>query len=608
MKYDFSGWATKNDLRCADGRVIRRGAFKINDGKKVPLIWNHEHNNPSAVLGHAILENRDEGVYAFCSFNNTVAANDAKEAVVHGDIDSLSIYANHLQQDGPNVLSGVIRELSLVHAGKNPGAFIESVFSHGEPMDDYDEEAIIYCGETIDLSHAEEMKSSKKKDNPEPEKKKDPTIQEVLDSLTDDQKAAVGMLLAGSEKEKEDDKEMKRNIFEDEKEKEDDKEMKHNIFEGKKSDPDAPEKRFLSHDDMKLIFTDAKRLGSLKDAVQYHMEEGVLQHAEIPTTGMTLPTGTATYGIKGIDMLFPDYKTMTDTPEMITRKMDWVAKVMSRVHHIPFTRVKSVYANITEDEARARGYIKGKLKKEEVFSVLKRTTSPQTVYKKQKLDRDDIIDITDFNVVAWIRSEMRMMLDEELARAFLIGDGRLASSDDKISEEHIRPVATDVDLMSIKYGVQVAATDGEDVIAKETIKAAIRARKRYKGKGTPDFFTTEDVLTEMLLLEDGLGHRMYKTEAELATALRVREIITVEPMEDHKITVDTSQVPLIGLIVNLDDYYVGADKGGEINSFEDFDIDYNQQKYLIETRVSASLAKPFSAIVLYLNKTAAAGS
>lgn len=601
--YDFEGWATKNDLRCADGRVIKRNAFTANDGRRVPLVWNHEHNSVNSVLGHADLENRDQGVYAYCRFNNSPAGKAAKEAVVHGDVNALSIWANNLQQMGPEVIHGVIKEVSLVLAGANPGAFIESVLSHGEPMEDGDEECIFYTGESIFLSHAapdkkdeEDNKMADDETNKAKEtddgKDSNETVRDVFNTLTDKQKRVVyGIIGALAKKMKEENNEGE-------------KEMKHNIF----SDGAKPE-AVLSHSDMEQIFADGRRLGSLREAVVQHLEEGgILAHA-LDTTGMTTATGTQTYGVNDASMLFPDYKSLNNPPEWISRDMGWVQKVMSSVHHTPFSRIKSSFANITEDDARARGYIKGKQKKEEVFTTLKRTTDPQTVYKKQKLDRDDIIDITDFDIVAWIRAEMRLMLDEELARAILIGDGRASDSDDKIKEDRIRPIAKDVPLFNVQTVVSVDSGADEATIAKTTINSIIRARKNYKGSGNPKFYTTEDVLTEMLLLEDGIGHKLYKTEAELATALRVSEIVTVEPMEGQKITVGSdSNLDLIGIVVNLTDYNVGADKGGEVNMFDDFDIDYNQQKYLIETRMSGALIKPFSAMTFALKKITAAST
>lgn len=607
MPYDFEGWATKNNLECSDGLIIRKDAFRVDNGKKVPLVWNHQHNAVADVLGHAVLENRDEGVYAYCSFNNTSGGRDAKEAVQHGDVTALSIWANNLHQVGNDILHGVIREVSLVLAGANPGAFIESVLSHGDPMGEGEDEGIFYTNEGIFLCHGEvkkddpEKKEEDKMDGQESEKKEPEkkeggkTVQQVLNDMTDEQKAAVGIIVEQAVK----DAKKESGGEEPPKEKKEENEMKHNMFEGRQH------AKAISHSDMEQILSDAKRLGSLKEAVDSHIENGVLSHS-IDTTGMETAKGKQKYGFNDPSMLFPDYKAINNQPEWISRNMDWVTKLMSKVHHTPFSRIKSMYANITEDEARAKGYIKGKLKKEEVFTTLKRTTDPQTIYKKQKLDRDDIIDIKDFDVVAWIRAEMRVMLDEEIARAILIGDGRQSDSDDKIKEDHIRPVAKDVPLYNTIIKVTVPADADDSLIAKETIKAMIRGRKHYKGSGKPDFWTTEDVTTEMLLLEDQIGHAIYKTEAELATKLRVNEIIPVEPMEGQTVTITeksiTKEYPLLGVVVNMADYNVGADKGGEVNLFDDFDIDYNQQKYLIETRISGALVKPFSALTIVLDK------
>lgn len=607
-QYDFEGWATKNDLKCSDGLTIRKDAFAVQNGKTVPLVWNHQHNAVADVLGHAVLENRDEGVYARCSFNNTSGGRDAKEAVMHGDVTALSIWANNLQQVGSDILHGVIREVSLVLAGANPGAFIESVLAHGEPMGEGEDEGIFYTNDGLILCHGEIEKPAEKKEDKgmDGEEKKDEggkTVQQVVDGMTDEQKAAVGIIVEQAVK---DAKKDSGSGDEPPAEKKEENDMKHNMFEGRQSAAQV-----ISHSDMETILKDAKRLGSLRDAVNQHIENGVLAHS-IDTTGMTTATGKQTYGFNDPSMLFPDYKSLNTPPEWISRNMDWVSKLMGKVHHTPFSRIKSLYANITEDEARARGYIKGKLKKEEVFTTLKRTTDPQTIYKKQKLDKDDIIDITDFDVVAWIKAEMRVMLDEEIARAILIGDGRPADSDDKIKEDHIRPVVKDVPLFNTVIKVTVSATADEGTIAKETIKAMIRGRKHFKGSGKPDFWTTEDVTTEMLLLEDQIGHAIYKTEAELATKLRVNEIIPVEPMEGQTITITedgkTKQYPLLGVVVNMADYNVGADKGGEVNMFDDFDIDYNQQKYLIETRISGALVKPFSALTIVLDKASGAST
>lgn len=607
-QYDFEGWATKNDLRCSDGVTIRKNAFAVQDGKTVPLVWNHQHNKVADVLGYAVLENRDDGVWARCSFNNTTGGKDAKEAVMHGDVTALSIWANNLQRVGNDILHGVIREVSLVLAGANPGAFIESVLAHGEPMDEGDDEGIFYTDNSLILSHGEIDKTTDGKEGNDVggEEKKDvkkddkggKTVKDVLDGMTDEQKAAVGIIVEEAVKGAK-----KETDSGDDAPKKEEEDMKHNMFEG-----GGYSAQVISHSDMDQILSDAKRLGSLRDAVNQHIEDGVLSHS-IDATGMETAKGKQKYGFNDPSMLFPDYKALNNTPEWISRNMDWVTKLMAKVHHTPFSRIKSLYANITEDEARAKGYIKGKLKKEEVFTTLKRTTDPQTIYKKQKLDRDDIIDITDFDVVAWIKAEMRVMLDEEIARAILIGDGRPADSDDKIKEDHIRPVVKDVPLFNTVVKVTVPANADEATISKETIKAMIRGRKAYKGSGKPDFWTTEDVTTEMLLLEDQIGQPLYKTEGELATKLRVNEIIPVEPMEGQTVIVtengSSKTYPLIGVVVNMADYNVGADKGGEVNLFDDFDIDYNQQKYLIETRISGALVKPFSALTIVLDKAGA---
>ena len=565
-KYDFSGWATKNDLRCSDGRIIRRDAFKDNDGQTVPLVWNHQHNDPLNVLGHALLENRKEGVYAYCTFNDTPAGKNAKMLVEHGDVSALSIYANRLKQNQGNVTHGVIREVSLVLAGANPGAFIDSILRHGESSDD---EAVIYTGEELSLEHGE------KEDNMENGNEK--TIQDVVDSMTEEQRNVMYALIgqALEDVKHSDDAEEHEDLNENKKEGEDE-EMKHNVFENQNENK---VKDTLTHAEAAAILADAKRYGSLK--------ESVLQHKE-------------TFGIENIDMLFPDYKNMNVPPEFIKRDTGWVAQVMNGVSHTPFSRIKSMFADITEDEARAKGYIKGKLKKEEVFSLLKRTTDPQTIYKKQKLHRDDVIDITSFDVVAWIKAEMRMMLDEEIARAILVGDGRLTSDDDHIQENHIRPIYKEESLFVVNSVLTKQAD--ENARAKAFIRAAIKARKDYQGSGQPTLFCSEDLLTDMLLLEDNNGRVIYESEAKLATALRVKNIVTVPVMEGlHRMNNGegiNAECNLLGIIVNLRDYNVGADKGGAINMFEDFDIDYNAQKYLIETRCSGALVKPYSAIVI----------
>ena len=579
MKYDFSGWATRNNIKCSDGRTILRDAFKHNDGQTVPLVWNHQHNESANVLGHAVLENREEGVYAYCTFNDTEAGKNAKLLVEHGDVTALSIYANQLKQNGSNVMHGTIREVSLVLAGANPGAFIDSIIRHGEFCED---EAVIYTGENLSLEHADQKPSDKDDKAGEDDKgdgkvegNKEKTIKDVVDSMSEEQKnvlyALVGQALEG--------KEMAQSAIEENNNIEDggEQEMKHNVFEGRETD----KKDVLSHDAMETIFKDAKRYGSLKESFLAHADQ---------------------YGIKDIEWLFPDAKNVNMQPDFIKRDDSYVQKVMRGVHHVPFSRIKSMHADITADQARAKGYIKGKLKKEEVFTLLKRTTTPTTIYKKQKLDRDDVVDITDFDVVAWLKMEMRMMLDEEIARAILVGDGRLSSDDDKINEMCIRPIAKDADLYCVKAPVTVASAATEEEIAKAFIRTVIKSRKEYKGSGSPTLFTTEDVLTNCLLLEDKNGRIIYDTVEKLATALRVKEIVTVEVMEGAKTKVEEQEKPLMALMVNLVDYYVGADKGGAVNMFDDFDIDYNQQKYLMETRCSGALVKPYSAIAVALDK------
>ena len=574
--YDFSGWATRNDLKCADGRTIRRDAFKHNDGDVVPLVWNHQHDDPFNCLGQATLENKPEGVYAYCSFNNSESGKQARELVMHGDVKALSIYANHLSQNKRtgDVFHGDIKEVSLVLAGANPGALIEDIIQHSDD-DDGDEQAIIYAGGAFDLEirHSdipkeEPMNSDEKliHADPEPAEENDTeeTIGDILSTLNEKQMNAVYAIVGqaledgGATDDENDDEEG-------------DTEVKHNIFDNDTAD----QSNILQHADMEAILADGKRYGSLRESALAH-------------------------GIDGIDTLFPEPKNLNTPPDWITRKMDWVSKVMSGVHHTPFSRIKSMYADLTADEARAKGYIKGKLKKEQVFTLLKRTTTPTTIYKKQKLDRDDVIDITDFDVVAWLKTEMRFMLDEEIARAILVGDGRDGSSDDKINEMNIRPIWTDSDLYTIKATVTKKAGATEDDMAKAFIRTAIKSRKDYRGSGEPVLFTTEDMITNCLLLEDTTGRVIYDSIDKLRTVLRVREIIAVPVMEGLTRTdTDDSKVhSLLGIIVNLNDYNVGADKGGAVNMFDDFDIDYNAQKYLIETRCSGAMIKPYAAIAI----------
>jgi HK97 family phage prohead protease len=564
MKYDFSGWATRANLKCSDGRTIMRDAFKQNDGQKVPLVWNHQHNDPNEVLGHALLENREDGVYAYCSLNDTEAGKTAKLLIQHGDISALSIYANQLKQNMSNVVHGNIREVSLVLAGANPGASIQSVIQHGATIED---EAMIYTGEELSIMHSDDPKPPVEKPE-KPEKNTDEngeTIGDIFNTLDEKQKEVVYALIGEA---------LENNNSEG-----GDNTMKHNVFD---QSEEQNSENVLSHSEMQTIIEDGKRFGSLK--------ESFLQHAE-------------EYGIENIEYLFPEAKSLNTPPDFIKREMGWVQTVMSGVHHTPFSRIKSMFADITADEARARGYMKGKLKKEEVFGLLKRTTTPTTIYKKQKLDRDDVIDITDFDVVAWLKSEMRMMLEEEMARAILIGDGRLPSSDDKINEQNIRPIWKDEELYTIR-GIVKGDDSDKAALATEFIDQSVRSMTDYRGSGSPTAYMTAEMLTECLLLKDTNGKRIYSNENEVATAMRVSKIVTVPVMNNQTRKEGSDTYTLQAIIVNLNDYNVGADKGGAINMFDDFDIDYNQQKYLIETRCSGALTKPFSAIVLETKKTA----
>ena len=570
VKYDFGGYATRNDMRCSDGLTIRHGAFNDCDGETVPLVWSHQHGSPTNVLGKCILENRPDGVYAYGLFNNTDAGRDAKELVQHEDVNALSIYANCIRKSGNDVVHGVIREVSLVLAGANPGAYIDEIVAHGD-VDGDSGEAIIYGDDFLQVG-VEKMEHAEKTVKEESmADKKEKTVQDVLDSMNEDQKNVLAYLIGKALEEKEgvDDTE------------EGETDVKHNMFENDKNE----ESVVLSHDDMTAILNDAKAHGSLK--------ESVIQHAE-------------NYGITNIDMLFPDAKAISESPDFIKRETEWVGTLMSSTKHAPFTRIKSIHANITADEARAKGYVKGKKKLEEVISLLKRSTDPQTIYKKQKLDRDDILDITNMNVVAWLKGEMRIMLDEEIARAVLIGDGRSAVAEDKIKEDHIRPIWTDSDIYTIKKRVVYAKDSTAESMAKDLIKRIIKARKDYKGSGNPTFWTTEDQLTEMLLIEDTTGRKIYNSVTDLATALRVSRIVTVPVMEGAKHSVQDEGLAddkayeyfLDGIIVNPLDYTIGTDAGGSVTMFDDFDIDFNQQKYLIETRISGALTKPYSAIAL----------
>ena len=694
-KWDFSGWATKAGIKCSDGRTIMPNAFSSNDGMEVPLVWNHRHNDPSEVLGHALLENRDEGVYAYCSFNDNPKGREAKELVKHGDIKALSIYANNLVQSSRvppcDVIHGSIREVSLVLAGANVGAFIDNVMIHGETIEDEaeiyhgddDEDFFIYDDEDDDeFEHADDDK-----DEDEDEGMSD--IKEVLNSLSDEQKAAVGMLMnqimkkdntvshaddsdnegvnvsavingmtepqkqavaaaigfvrKGEEPIKEvtdmlgtlnseqkkvfnvlvdeaaahsdmDDEESYDDSYDDGYDDYDeddyDEELNHSEFYSEEEDLIMKHNVFDSYDNAEPIVTREEQAAILQHAFETHsslktvvMDQmqpgGVLSHAITDHDG-----NTVTYGIANIDYLFPDARAINDTPELVGRNQDWVNKVINGTHHTPFSRVKSLYADITGEDARARGYVKGNQKVEEVIEALRREVTPQTIYKKQKLDRDDILDITNFDVVAWLKGEMQIMLKEEIARAILIGDGRATASQDKIKETCVIPIASDVDTYTVKVPVTVAANADDNDIASATIDAVIKSRKNYKGSGNPSMFINEDYLANLLLLKDGMGRRIYETEASLAAALRVKELIAVDLMENINVKISGADKPLIGVIVNLQDYNVGADKGGATQFFDDFDIDFNQMKYLYETRMSGALIKPYSAMTVYLNQGA----
>lgn len=605
---DCSGYVTKYDIECSDGLTIRQGAFNDDNGRKVPMVWMHDHKDMENVLGHIYLESRDDGVYGLGYFNDSPKGQLAKLYVDHGDISAFSIYANKLKKKARDVVHGMIREVSLVLAGANRGALIDSPISHSDKDED-EGEGVICMGDDYggpiygndealnveeylskyEVKHKEnkEVSSEMKEDNSKKEEISDDTIEhsektvkEVFDSMTDEQKSVVYYMIAKIKQGLEEDS-AKHSDHEEEEilehSDEEDNEMKQNLFDTATENKDTT----LSHDDMEKleadVFRDAKSKGSLKDSFLAHAGD---------------------YGIDDIEYLFPDDRKVTNTPTWIKRPDGWVSKVMKGVSHSPFSRIKSMFADITEPDARARGYVKGNKKVEEVFGLLKRSTSPTTVYKKQKLDRDDIVDITDFDVVSWLKTEMRGMLDEELARAFLIGDGRSAASNDKINEQNIRPIYSDDDLFVIRKAIAVNSSTTTDAKCKEFIRQCIKARKDYRGSGNPTLYTTEDLLTDLLLMEDSLGHPLYDSQDKLATKLRVKEIVTVPVFDNQTRTVGSATLELMGIIVNLDDYKVGADKGGSVSMFEDFDIDYNQEKYLIETRCSGALTVPYSAIVI----------
>ena len=590
MDYDFSGWATRNNIECSDGRTIMKDAFKSNDGQKVPLVWNHQHDDPNEVLGHALLENRDDGVYAYCKFNDTESGHTAKELVLNGDVDKLSIYANKLKSDNNKVIHGIIREVSLVLAGANPGAYIDSVVVHSDDGAEDEEEGTIYTDEPISVVEHSEDKSDEKEEtevNKEESEIKhadesgEKTVQEVFDTLTDEQKdvvyAIIGEAVEQATGETEEDDE--------EDEEGDEKEMSHNVF-----DNDNREDVIAHSEFIRESIADAKRFGSMRESFIAHAEEAGIDWGED----------------NDFTMLFPDATNLNREPLVVEKDNSWVANVMNAVKHSPFSRVKNTLGRLSEEEARAKGYIKGDKKTNIKMAFLNRVTTPTTVYIKNDIDRDDVIDITDFDIVAWQKREMRKQLDKELALAMLLGDGREVSDRNKINEQNIRPVLTDNELYTIKYTI----TEGKDYkitgnsysendsIAKGIVRGAIKARKDYKGSGKPTFYTTEDVLTDLLLIEDQNGRVIYDSIDKLATAMRVKEIVTIPEMEKN--------TNIYGIIVNMNDYTAGADKGGSVNMFDDFDIDYNQMKYLMETRMSGALTVPYSAIVLQKTSSGAA--
>ena len=571
--YDFSGYATKANTKCYDGLTIAPNAFADDNGRKVPVVWNHNHSGPEYVLGHALLQNRRDGVYAYVKMNDTPSGQTALEAVRSGDIDAMSIFANGLKKAGQTVMHGVIRELSLVLAGCNPGALIDEIVAHGADSDGEGGEAFIYTDGGLSLKHGLDPDDNPlNEEDDEMAKEGGKTLEEVVDTMNDEQKEALYALVGMAKNDLDEDDDPEEDDYDEEDDEDDyddydeEDDMKHNVFDN------DPEQGVLRHsmDEINAAIADGKSCGSMKDAFIAH-------------------------GIEDVEWLFPEDHLLDTPPRIIDRDQSWVSKVMSGVHHIPFSRVKSMAADLTEEDARAKGYIKGNFKKEQVFSLLKRSTTPTTVYKKQKMDRDDVADITGFDVIAWLKQEMRVKLNEELARAYLIGDGRLSSSDDKINEGNIRPIYNDDDLFTIKVQVETAAGDDTATKLDKMMTAVLKARKNYKGAGNPTFYTTDDTLTDLLLLKDKIGHRLYKNEAEVAQALRVKEIVTVPQMEGM-----TGKLggEFVGIIVNLADYTVGADKGGAVNMFDDFDIDYNQQKYLIETRCSGAMTTPFGAMAI----------
>ena len=620
--WDFAGWAAKYDVLCTDGTTIKPGFGASQKGAKVPLMWNHNHESIGEVLGHAILDPRPEGIYCYAYCNKSEEGQKAKECVGNGDIDSFSIWANSLKRKAGDIYHGMIREVSLVMSGADKTALIDTIVAHGEESEE--EAEIMFLGgyaemimhsdtedegdddmgeeENNNVQNPEEpeiLEHANKEGDETGEGAKDTgsgkTVADVLKTFNEEQKKAMAIVIAQilEDQKKGDGKPAETAEKKDNKEEE---EVKHNVFS--QNAQGAATQSYISHDDLKTILKDAKKLGSLREAWRENLESGVLAHADGDASAAGID-----YGITNLDYLFPDARTIEARPDFIKRDTTWVDGVLASTHHTPFSRVKSIHADITEDKARALGYMKGKYKKEEVFSLLKRVTEPQTIIKKQRFDKDDIEDITDIDVIAWVKAEMQMMLREEIARAILIGDGRAADDDDKIKEDRIRPVFNDADLYTVKYAIEIPANATDDDKARAFIKAAIKARKRYKGSGNPKMYTTQDELTNALLLEDGIGHRLYKSEAEVATAMRANSVIDVEVMEGLTIEIDENGTkktyPVAGVEVNLTDYNIGTNKGAKTDFFDDFDLDYNQYKYLYETRMSGALIKPFSAITFY---------
>lgn len=570
MKPDFSGYATRNDLKCSDGRTIRRDAFKDNDGQRVPLVWQHMHDSADNVLGHADLENREDGVYAYCFLNETSAGQNAKELVAHGDINAMSIYANKLVQKGSDVLHGAIREVSLVLSGANPGATIDTVaIQHSDGfVEEQEDEAIITTGMTIE--HGDEASTDDSGSNDDDEDNR--TIGDIIETMNNEQKDVLTYLVDKAIGEKQDDEnsESADNVaYSATKE----ANVKHNVFDSTTVDR-GPK---LEHSQVKAIFADAESYGTLSESVMAHAQS---------------------YGISNIELLFPEAKEVNTPPEFIQKEKPWVQAIVGGTKHTPFAKVRTTFADISGDDARARGYQKGKLKKEEVFKLLRRETTPQTIYKKQKLDRDDILDITDFDVVSWIKAEMQVKLKEELARAILFGDGRSVTSDDKIQEDHIRPILSDDTFYSVKHTIPKATALGDGAL----IDIVAESMLDYEGSGSPTFFAHKKVIFDMLHQRDKMGRRLYNTREELANALEVGSIVDVDPMKGLTRTLGVSEgggtANVLGIIVNMSDYNIGTNKGGEVNFFDDFDIDYNQMKYLYETRLSGALVEPYSAVVI----------